>query len=139
MQANHTFSIENVINEETGQPFGSKYAGAFTIRRPSFADQKAIELKNAASMAAYGNVPSDMIGDGTKLLSYVVIFVQTIAVGPLPQWFDLDQMFDDCDELAVYAVWEEVQRFRESFRPNNSGSRSSDRSADPPVLVPEQV
>lgn len=112
-----SFSIENAINPSTGKQFGSEYSGTFTVRRPSMLDKKTISVKDAASMSLAGKVNRELIGEGTRLLSYIFCFVETIAEEPLPAWFNMGTMYDPIDEDAVLAVWEEVNNFVNSFRP----------------------
>jgi len=113
----HTFSIENNINPLTQKPFGNKYAGKFTIRRPSIGDKIAIAAKNSAFLNAYGQVNASLIGEGLKLMAYCFAFVSTVTTIELPEWFNMDNLFDDHDEAAVLAVWGEVGGFLDTFRP----------------------
>ena len=132
----HSFSIQNTLDPETKLPFGEKYAGQFTVRRPSAHDKKMIALKDAASMSVYGAVDIRLIGEGTKLLSYIDAFIKHQAVGDLPEWFGMDQVYDDTDENAVLAVWEEVQAFLATFRlPKNPGN-GGEAEGEPALLVP---
>ncbi len=111
------FSIENVTNPITKAPFGSKYAGKFAIKRPSIKDKLAISLQDAAEMSAYGiSNPYQMLSEGIKLLSYIVKFVEVTAATPVPEWFDLTKMYEDDDEEAILAVWNEIQAFLDTFR-----------------------
>lgn len=111
------FSIENAICPITKAPFGSKYAGKFAIMRPSIKDKLTISLKDAAAMSAYGiSNPEQMLSEGIKLLSYIVNFVEVSATAPVPEWFDLTKMYEDEDEEAILAVWNEIKAFLESFR-----------------------
>lgn len=112
-----SFSIENAINPATEKPFGPKYAGTFTIRRPSLLDKKNIALRDAASMSAAGSLDPTLIGDGTRLISYIFSFVETVSEGALPEWFNMATMFETEDEDAVLAVWQEVGKFLDNFRP----------------------
>lgn len=121
MSSTTSFSIESKINSKTGDPFGQKYAGIFKVRRPSIGDKKAIALKDAAAMNVYGRVDADQVSEGLKLISYIETFVCHVALDKTPEWFDSAKLFDDSDELAMLAVWEEVQTFLDSFRPEKSG------------------
>lgn len=112
----HTFSIENEINPNTKQPFGNKYAGTFTIRRPSLADKNTADIKKAAMLAAYGTVNPAMLSEWTKSSTYIFSLVTTIATDKLPEWFDLGKVFDESDEDAFMAVWAEVGKFQDTFR-----------------------
>lgn len=109
-------SIENKIQESTGKPFGSKYSGTFTIRRPSLLDKRTIAIKNAASLAAHGDVPQEALSDGINLIGYIFTFMETVAEAPMPKWFDMAEMFDPEDEEALLAVWTEVGTWLDSFR-----------------------
>jgi hypothetical protein len=135
----HSFSIQNTLDPETQEPFGEKYAGQFTVRRPSAHDKKMIALKDAASMAVYGTVDIRLIGEGTKLLSYIDAFVKHVALGDIPKWFGMDQMFDETDENAALAVWEEVQAFLATFRPGKAPGAGGGAEGEPEPLVPEKV
>lgn len=111
------FSIEDVTSPITKAPFGSKYAGIFAIKRPSIKDKLAISLKDAAAISAYGiSNPDQMLSEGVKLLSYIVTFVEVTANAPVPAWFDLSKMYEDEDEEAILAVWNEIQAFLDTFR-----------------------
>lgn len=119
MATNNTteISIENATNPITKAPFGSKYAGKFAIMRPSIKDKLTISLKDAAAMSAYGiSNPEQMLSEGIKLLSYIVNFVETTATAPVPEWFDLTKMYEEEDEEAILAVWNEIQAFLDTFR-----------------------
>ena len=112
----HSFSIENTTNLNTGIPFGSKYGGTFSVRRATLGDKTRISNKEAAERNAFGIVNAGQTPQGLELAAYFCIFIATVATEPLPKWFDRDSMFDDDDEAAVFAVWQEVDRFQKSFR-----------------------
>jgi hypothetical protein len=120
-----SFSIEATINSNTQLPFGSKYAGTFAIRRPSLGDKRAIALKDAAQMNAFGRVDADQIGEGLRLISYIITFVTHVTDDKVPAWFNIDKLFDETDENAVLAVWQEVQTFLDTFRPATAGGDST--------------
>jgi hypothetical protein len=134
-----SFSIENTINSHTQLPFGSKYAGTFAVRRPSIGDKRAIALKDAAQNNAFGRVDADQIGEGLRLLSYIVVFVTHVADGKVPGWFDLNALFDETDENAVLAVWQEVQTFLDTFRPATAGGNSAGAAPGTASVVSSQV
>jgi len=136
---NTTFSIENVINPETGKIFGKKYSGTFAIRRPSLLDKKNIALKDITGLSLYGSVDASMLDATMRLANYCFAFVTTVATEPLPEWFDMATMFEQEDVEAVLAVWEETGKFLDTFRPKQDGGAGSDRSDQPSLLVPEQV
>ena len=121
----HAFSIESTINPTTGKPFGPKFGGAFTIRRPNFADKKAITLKDAAAMQAYGPVDTSQLGGGFVLIHYIYTFVTVIAEEKLPEWFDMERMYDDDCETAILEVWKEVGKFLDTFRSETNSSAGS--------------
>lgn len=131
------FSIENTICHTTQKPFGSKYAGKFSIRRPSLLDKRTIALRDAATMSEFGPTNPELVGNGAKLLSYAVTFVEVTATAPTPDWFDMSKMYDDEDEDAILAVWQEVQAFLATFRPKATGSNGSEGSQHTQLLVPE--
>ena len=134
-QNTHSFSIENVVNPVTGQPFGQKYAGLFAIRRPSLADKKAVALRDAASMNAYGEVNPGQISDGLALLSYIITFMSVVKTEDLPAWFDMNKLFDDDDENAVLAVWDEVKKYLDSFRRKDGGEGGQPPGQQSSLLV----
>lgn len=117
MSTHHSFNIAQTINKATGQPFGPKYDGSFYIRRPTIGDKKAIALKDAAAMNAYGPINPDHVQEGIRLLAYVETFVTHLAEKELPPWFSLSKLYDETDERAILAVWAEVTAFLDGFRP----------------------
>ena len=133
------FSIENVVCHTTQKPFGAKYAGKFSIRRPSLLDKRTIALRDAATMSEFGPTNPDLVGNGAKLLSYAVTFVEVVATAPTPEWFDMSKMYDDEDEDAILAVWQEVQAFLATFRSKAAGNDGGEGSQQPAVLVQGQV
>lgn len=120
----HTFCIETVINPATGKSFGSKYAGVFAIRRPSLLDKRNIALRDAVGLSSAGDVDPAMVNAGTRLVNYIFAFVETVATEKLPEWFDMSTMFDQEDEDAVLAVWQEVGKFLDTFRSKTVGDDS---------------
>jgi len=130
-----SFSIESQICPTTNKPYGTRYAGTFSIRRPSIRDRINADLRNSATLSAAGEVNPDMLNGSTKLNSFIFAFVQTIAEQPLPEWFDMDSMYDDTDVDAVMSVWQEVGKFLDSFRPKASGEDSQQGSDQPSLLV----
>jgi hypothetical protein len=113
----HSFSIVSAINPLTGQPFGSKYAGQFVIRRPSLADKQMIQVKKAATMSVFGYANEDMISAGTRLTILIFSQVTVTAEDKLPDWFNPEKMYEDDDEAAMHAVSLEVNRWLDTFRP----------------------
>jgi hypothetical protein len=134
-----SFSIETKINSITKLPFGAKYAGTFAVRRPSIADKRTIALKDAAQNNAFGRVDADQIGEGLRLLSYIVVFVTHVTDGKVPAWFDLAKLFDETDENAVLAVWQEVQTFLDTFRPATAGSDSAGAAPGTASVVSSEI
>ena len=133
----HSFSIEATINKATGKPFGPKYAGSFTIRRPSLADKRMIAVRDAASLSAAGELDISLVTDGIRLINNVFRFVETVAEQPTPEWFDMHTRYDAEDEEAVLAVWAEVSQFLDRFRPKTGGDGSQLGSFQPSLLVQE--
>jgi len=131
----HAFSIENLINPETKLPFGPKYAGVFSIRRGSLRDREVSEQKEAAERNAFGVVPADQIAAELSYSAHIFHFTNTIAAEELPAWFDRTKIFDE-DEPAVVAVWNEVQKFQDSFRRPDNSTGSAEASVEPAILVP---
>lgn len=116
-----SFTIEDKISATTGKPFGKGYAGVFTVRRPSLLDKKNIAVKDAASMSFAGEIAPGTISDGTAMISYIFSFVTTVAENKLPEWFNMSTMYEPEDEDAVLAVWQEVVKFLDTFRPKTVG------------------
>ena len=133
------FNIESALCPTTGKPFGSKYAGSFSIRRPSLLDKRTIAMRDAATISEFGTVNPELLGEGLKLLSYIVTFVEVTATAALPEWFDLSKMYEDEDEDAILAVWHEVQKFLNSFRPKAAGSDGGEGDKQPALLVQDKV
>lgn len=134
-----SFNIESKVCPSTKEPFGAKYKGQFSIRRPSLEDKRIIGIKNAATLSQFGPIAPGTLSEGTELTNYIFSFMSVAAEGKLPEWFDLAKMYDDTDEEAVYAVWEEVTAFLATFRRTKDSGGSAEGSKDAAVLVPEQV
>lgn len=130
-----TISIENQINPVTKLPFGSKYAGSITIRRASLLDKTIIAQKDAAERNRFGVVNSSQLPPGLELAAYIDHYVTTVAIGDLPSWFDRSLIFDDSDEAAFGMVWDEVQKFVDSFRAVTDNQGSNEAVKEPSVLV----
>lgn len=116
----HSFSIENLVNPLTKQPFGAQYAGNFTIRRPTLADRNAIALRDMAGLSTYGVVDVRFVDSDVINTNYVFAHLNTIA-DEKPEWCDLNKLYTDDDESAILnGVWPEVKKFLDSFRPANA-------------------
>lgn len=115
MKYDTTFSIENDINPETQQPFGPKYAGTFSIRRPSLQDKTRTSIKVAASLSASGIVDINFVSGGVLAALYLFAQVEQISTDTVPVWFDMNKVYDD-DEPAIQAVSNEVSSFINSFK-----------------------
>lgn len=115
MQNTTTFSIEDQINPETNEPFGSKYAGTFSIRRPSLQDKINTALRGAASLSAAGVIDIRLVSEGVLAASHLFSQIKEISTAPVPDWFDMDKIYDD-GEPAVQAVYNRVEDFLDSFR-----------------------
>ncbi|KAA0888768.1 hypothetical protein [Oryzomonas rubra] len=139
IQLKTSFNIENAICPTTGKPFGSKYAGTFTIRRPSLLDKKNISVKNAASMSAAGTIAAGTMDKIALLISYIFSFVTTVNEEELPAWFNMADLYDGEDEDAVFAVWDEVQNYLNSFRPKDNSGNGPTGDGQATVLVPKDV
>lgn len=131
LETNIAFSIESKTNSNTKQPFGSKYGGVFKLRRPSIQDRNMADIKKAAILSAYGTADPALLGDWTKTSTYIYALVSTIATEQLPEWFDLTKLFDENDEEAIMAVWEEVGKFLDSFRPKTDSGAGEQGSKEP--------
>lgn len=115
MENRHVFSIAQKENPLTGKPFGDQFAGSFTIRRPTIGDKMRIELRDAASMNAYGSVHPQQITEGTRLICWA--FATLSVVGEeRPEWFDQERLHSEDDEVAVLAVYQEVAAWLATFR-----------------------
>lgn len=139
MSTTHTFNLGNTINAATGEPFGKKCDGTFTIRRPSLLDKNNIALRSAVMMSTFGSVDPNMLPDTTKLTIYAFSYVEVLAEGEVPEWFDRAKMYDESDENAVIAVWGEVAAFLASFRPKADGKTGESGGQQPSLLVQDQV
>jgi hypothetical protein len=135
---NTAFSIENKINPETGKPFGSRYAGTFSIRRPTLADKTTIATRTAAQLAPAGEGVG-LLTDELLNQNFTFAQLQTIATEKLPEWFDRDKMYDESDEAAINAVSEEVGKFLDTFRPGNNSGAGAAAGGDGSVLVQTAV
>lgn len=111
-----SFSVASLPDKPSENPFGSDYAGEFSLRRPSLLDKRNIALKEASQYSMYGNISPDHVDEGVKFLSYIITYVSEIATKPLPEWFAMDKVITEKDERAIMAVWQEVTAFLESFR-----------------------
>lgn len=137
--ASKTFNICNRISSITGKEFGEKYGGSFVLRRPSLLDKKNIALRDAVSMSSAGEVDITLVGQGTRLISYIFSFVETVAEHPLPEWFNMATLYDEEDEEAVLAVWEETSLMLDTFRPQTDRKGSEQGGQQPSLLVPAEV
>ena len=124
----HSFSIELIKNPGNGEPFGAKYGGEFIVRRPTLADKRDIALRDAAALNIYGAVNPLQMDRDVVNINYIFANMDVIAEKK-PDWFDMGKLYDGQDEAAVYAVWQEVSRWLETFRhqdnPGTGGSGSS--------------
>jgi hypothetical protein len=134
----HCFSIENLINPETGEPFGPKFTGIFNIRRASLRDREMAEQKEAAERNAFGVVPAGQVPPELAYSAHIFHYTDTIATEELPPWFDRAKIYDE-DEPAIVAVWNEVQKFQDSFRRPASGTVGTGTGGESPVLVSPEV
>lgn len=133
MSHKHTFSIEHEINPETGRPFGQRFAGEFTVRRPTTEDRESISLLDASNLCRLGKVDISLLNKDVVNLSY--IFAHMSVIGEkLPPWFDKSALYDE-DEIAVYSAWSEVSRWLATFRPKTDPKNSSGDGGDASVLV----
>lgn len=116
MSNKHVFSIEHTENPETGRPFGTRYAGEFTVRRPTLADKREIALRDTARISLGGAVnPAHLAVD---VVNANFIFANLDVIGEeKPEWFDIGKLYEGEDEQAVHAVWREVERWLSTFRP----------------------
>jgi hypothetical protein len=138
MQNNTSFSIEQVINPETNQPFGSNYSGSFSIRRPTIADKTNIALKCAATLSAAGGTGLDIISNEIMDMNFLFSQLSVISEAALPEWFDRGRLFDE-DTPAVQAVAREVRSFIDSFRTQNSGGAGKPAGQEHTLLVPAEI
>jgi hypothetical protein len=132
----HSFDLSTIINPETKQPFPAKYAGEFTVRRPTLRDQSDTSLKyaRAVSLAGINADPVRLAMIPSVNLMFIFAHIGTIAVAK-PDWFDEDATYEE-DEQAIRAVNGEVERWLSTFRPQIAGEGSKPGSADAETLVP---
>lgn len=136
-QTQHIFEISNSINPDTKEPFGAKFAGSFSVRRPTIKDNADIAL--AFSFATNKAGPLGFTAMSTPAVTQLYIFcmIDTIA-SEKPDWFNVSTMYED-DEAAVYAVNDEVDRWLATFR-HKAGSKAGGTGSDnPPSLVPDKI
>lgn len=138
LQNQHVFSIEHLENPETGLPFGSKYAGEFSIRRPTIRDKEEIALRDAANLARRGTVDLKQVNSDVVNMSYIFSYLSVVA-SKVPGWFDPAKLYDDSDEVAVYTVWSEVSRWLATFRQGANGATGGSGSGQAQVLVPSDI
>lgn len=135
MSATKTFTIVDKINANTDKPFGDKYAGIFSIRRPSLLDKKNIAVKDAASMSFAGEIAAGTINDGIAMINYIFAYITTVATAPLPEWFNMATMYEPEDEDAVLAVWSQVAEWLATFRSKEIGVDGSGTVKESALLV----
>lgn len=112
----HIFSIDHMENPDTGLPFGSRYAGEFSVRRPTLSDKREIALRDAARISLGGAVNPLHLAVDVVNVNY--IFANMDVIGETkPDWFDIGKLYEGEDEQAVHAVWREVERWLATFRP----------------------
>ncbi len=126
----HSFSIEMLKNPKTGEQFGAKYGGEFVTRRPTLADKRDIALRDAAALNIYGQVNPIQMDRDVVNINYVFANMDVIAEKK-PDWFDMTKLYDGQDEDAVYAVWTEVSRWLDTFRPVNNSVAGGEGSPQP--------
>ena len=124
MQLVTSFSIESIINPTTKKPFGTKYTGSFSIRRPNLKDKTAITLRYVAGLATAGGTGIHLVIDPLLDANYLFCQLEVIKEAPLPEWFAMDKIYEE-DEPAIDAVRDEVQKFLDSFRVQNGSTTSS--------------
>lgn len=118
MSAKKVFNIANKINEDTGEPFGDKYAEAITIRRPSAQDKISINVRHSGIMSAYGAVPEN-IPSGIYTLAFIFCTLDVLCDGARPDWTKKENVFEE-DEAAIFALHQEVSQWLDTFRPRAS-------------------
>ena len=135
----HSFSIENTKQPGSEEAFGAKYAGTFTIRRPTLRDNANISLKYSAAVSVAGTDvdPVRLAMIPAINLTYIFCYIGVIAEEK-PEWFKSDLLYEE-DEAAVHAVFEEVERWLASFRPQTASAPGEQGSADNQVLVSAKV
>jgi hypothetical protein len=114
----HTFAIVDHINPTTQQPFGMKYAGNFKVHRPNLAEKRDIACRDAATLNIYGKVNQLQMDKDVVNVNYIFSNMDVMA-DEKPDWFSLGKLYEE-DEEVVYAVWKEVQKFLDSFRPQSA-------------------
>jgi hypothetical protein len=121
MSIKKSFNIATKINPETGLVFGDKYGEPVLIRRPTATDKLAVATRHAGQLSSYGARPFD-IPDGISSLAYIFCLLDVICE-TRPDWTKQDQVFDE-DEPAIFALYEEVSLWLDTFRPRRTQPKS---------------
>jgi hypothetical protein len=109
------FSITEMVNPDTGKPFGEQYAGNFTARRPTLKDLQDVAILDAARTNAYGQISSEALTVEMANLSYIFASFD-VYVTQRPDWFQQDSLYEE-DMRAVTTAWKRVREWRATFRP----------------------
>lgn len=117
-----TFTISDKTDPVTGKPFGEKYAGTFRLHRPSIGEKRDIAALQAKFLDGALNV-----ADWWDSVSYVVALLWIASEKEdgkpqVPKWATpagLYDLYEDADERALMAAWQEVRSFLNSFRPKD--------------------
>ncbi len=137
----HSFSLEHMVipGSKTKEVFGPKYAGNFTVRRPTLRDNSDISLNYAAAVSKAGASinPMQLTMVSAINLTYIFCYIGVVAKEK-PEWFDDNALYED-DEPAVFAVFTEVERWLSSFRPQAACAGGQPGSDDDEVLVPAKI
>jgi hypothetical protein len=111
------FCIASKENPATRQIFGDKYGEPITMRRPTSAEKISISTRHLGQLSAYGADPSH-INASLSSLAYIFCLLDVLCVGERPDWTLRDNVFDE-DEPAIFALFEEVSLWLETFRPKS--------------------
>lgn len=119
MDRQKTFTISDKMDPATEKPFGEKYAGTFRLHRPSIGEKRDIAALQAKFLDGAVNV-ADWWDSVTYLVALLWVASEKEDGKPLvPKWATptgLYELYEDADERALMAAWQEVRDFLQSFR-----------------------
>ena len=108
-------------------PEGQKFEGAFTCKRQTIRDKSTIAVRTTEINGGFYCVTDDNdnytgqgIDPNTVVFNRAIATLETVILSK-PQWFDLDEMYD---ENLVSMVWKEVRDFESSFLVSKEDSGS---------------
>lgn len=120
-----SFCVAHKENPATGQAFGDKYGEPVSVRRPSAADKIAIATRHVGTLSAYGANPEHVRAD-LSTMAYIFCMLDVLCDGR-PDWTRRDNVFEE-DEPAIFALFEEVSLWLDTFRPKRPQSQGGPAS-----------